>query len=109
VFATALTNRLEGRWLRRRGLVAQGNPSEVAQASQELLDFLREEGIGRLEPVADAAVLEARRELQVNDLPAARETFALAAQLDPQHPAAAWGVAQTRWKIDGGAGTLLAG
>ena len=109
VFATALTNRLEGRWLRRRGLVAQGNPSEVAQASQELLDFLREEGIGRLEPVADAAVLEARRELQVNDLPAARETFALAAQLDPQHPAAAWGVAQTRWRIDGGAGTLLAG
>ena len=108
-FATALTNRLEGRWLRRRGLAAQANPSEVAQASQELLDFLREEGIGRLEPVADAAVLEARRELQVHDLLAARETFGLAAQLDPQHPAAAWGVAQTRWKIDGGAGTLLAG
>lgn len=108
-FATALTNRLEGQWLRRRDLVAHGDPSQVAQASQELLDFLGEEGIGRFEPVADAAVLEARRELQVNDLPAARETFGLAAKLDPQHPAAAWGVAQTRWKIDGGAGTLLAG
>ncbi len=108
-FATALTNRLEGRWLRRRGLVAQGNPAEVAQASQELLDFLREEGIGRIEPLADAAVLEARRERHVNDLAAARETFALAARLDPQHPAAAWGVAKTRWKIDGGFGTLLSG
>ncbi|MCU0223080.1 MAG: hypothetical protein MUF27_03225 [Acidobacteria bacterium] len=108
-FATALTNRLEARWLRRRGLVAQGNPSEVAQASQELLDFLREEGIGRIEPLADAAVLEARRERHVNDLAAARETFALATRLDPQHPAAAWGVAKTRWKIDGGFGTLLSG
>jgi tetratricopeptide (TPR) repeat protein len=108
-FATSLSNRLEGRWLRRRGLVAQGNPSEVAQASQELLDFLREEGIGRSESVADAAVLEARRELQVGDFPAARETFRLAAQLDPYHAAAAWGAARTRWKIDGGIGTLLAG
>ena len=108
-FATALTNRLEGRWLRRRGLVAQANPSEVAQASQELLDFLRQEGIGRLEPVADAAVLEARRESQVGDLPAAQETFRLAAQMDPHHPAAIWGVARTRWKVDGGIGTLLAG
>jgi tetratricopeptide (TPR) repeat protein len=108
-FATALTNRLEGRWLRRRGLVAQGNPSEVAQASQELLDFLREEGIGRIEPLADAAVLAARREGHVNDLPAARETFALAARLDPQHPAAAWGVARTHWKAEGGFGTLLSG
>jgi tetratricopeptide (TPR) repeat protein len=108
-FATALTNRLEGRWLRRRGLVAQSNPSEVAQASQELLDFLREEGIGRVEPLADAAVLEARRESQVKDLPAARETFALATRLDPHHPAAVWGAAKTRWKIEGGVGGLLAG
>ncbi len=108
-FATSLANRVEGRWLRRRGLVAQGNASEVAQSSQELLDFLREEGIGRLEPVADAAVLEGRRELQVGNLSAARETFGLATQLDPQQPAAIWGAARTRWRTEGGIGTLVSG
>jgi len=108
-FASALVNRVEARWIRRQGLVAQGIPTEVSQSGQEMLEFLREEGIGRLEPVADAAVLEGRQELQLGNLAAAGETFALASKIDPQQPAARWGEALTSWRMEGGVVRLLAG
>lgn len=108
-FAAALVNRVEARWLRRQGLAAQANPAEVSQAGQELLEFLREEGIGRLEPVADAAVLEGRQELQLGSLSAAAQTFELATRIDAQQPAARWGQAVTAWRTQGGVGSLLAG
>ena len=93
------------RWRKHEELLARGDREGAMAAADEAAVFLRDEGIGRCPPLADAALAEARR---ASDPKAAIEAAVLARRFDPENGAASWLEARSRWRAGEGIGASLA-
>lgn len=92
----AVLEDVSSRWTRWKDALARGDRTAAESAAREVRELLRDEGIGRLPPMAEAAVLEGRRALEVGRPPDAIAAFRLAQALDPRLPGAFWGEARAR-------------
>ncbi|MBP7147995.1 MAG: tetratricopeptide repeat protein [Acidobacteria bacterium] len=99
-FVASLINRVEARWFRRKALNGKGDASGATSAANELVGLLRDEKIERLESMAEACLVEGRREEQQSDYVSAKLAYRLADALDPGNPAIPWAVARTEWSGD---------
>lgn len=96
--AASLLNRIEARWWRRQGLEEKGDLAGAAEAGEDLAQFLADEGVERLEPMASAAVWGGNRRLERGDLAAAVQDYRFARKLDRLQAAAWWGEARANLK-----------
>ncbi len=92
--AASLLSRIEARWWRRKALEDARDLQGAAEAGEELLTFLRDEGVERLEPMAAAALAEGYRHLERGELAMAVQHFRFARRLDPQQAGAWWAEAR---------------
>lgn len=108
-FISSLMRRVEESWMQRRTQVQRGDREGAALRAKEITELLRDEAIGRVEPMAEAAVLEALREERAGHQEAAAESFRLARALDPQQPSAWWGEARALWRSGRSGAAISAG
>ncbi|MDQ7007724.1 MAG: hypothetical protein Q9Q40_10860 [Acidobacteriota bacterium] len=88
--AASLLSRIEARWWRLKALEDARDLQGAAEAGEELLSFLRDEGVERLEPMAAAVLAEGYRHLERGELAMAVQHFRFARRLDPRQAGAWW-------------------
>lgn len=102
----AFDSRLESLWFQRKTYQADGRDEGVSRQSEQIREFVSEEGVRRLEVPAGALLLEAKGWIHEGNYDKALASLALAESLDPDRPQVQVARAQALWKS--GAGTLAA-
>jgi len=94
----AFEARLESLWFQRRALVTEGREVDAAQQGRQIRSFCAEEGVGRLEPLAAALLVEADRYHRQGDYARALGALELAEAFDPDRPQTHWATARILWE-----------
>jgi len=78
--------RLEALWFERKTLLASGRGDDARKVLEQLRSLCAEEGVRRLEPVAGALLVEARRDVAAGRYEEALAALHVADALDPDSP-----------------------
>jgi len=78
--------------------VTEGRASDAAQQGRQIRSFCAEEGVGRLEPLAAALLVEADRYHRQGDYGRALDALELAESFDPDRPQTHWATAKILWE-----------
>jgi tetratricopeptide (TPR) repeat protein len=90
--------RLESLWFQRKAVVSEGRDADASQQTRQIRAFCAEEGVGRLEPLAGALLVEADRFRHQGDYGRALDALDLAASLDADRAQIHWGRARVLWE-----------
>lgn len=109
----AFESRIQQLWFQRKILLSQGREEDAARQGELIRTFCQEEGIGRLESIADALLVESARHAEQGHYEQSLASLELAEQLDPGRGQIHFARAEVLWKSGGGmfaaAGQILAG
>jgi tetratricopeptide (TPR) repeat protein len=94
----AFEARLETLWFQRKAVVTERRDSDASQQTRQIRSFCTEEGVGRLEPLASALLVEADRFRHQGDYGRALDALDLADALDPDRAQTHWGRARVLWE-----------
>jgi len=100
--ADAFDGRLEGLWFQRKALEREGRAADAEKQSGLIRDFVREEGVRRIEAPAGALLLEAAAWLREGNARKALACLELAEALDPDRPQIALMRARVFWTSGSG-------